>query len=148
MTSRPWRIAISPSYEDLVKVRYMVVEEETGEIKFETYDISIAMDFANQCKKRHLVISEKDYLLWNTEWNDDSYHWKVKRRNSEIMEKLIILDYSDSSVHIFDIDNSEGKLVVDEEYIEEMGFKASNCSWMQGDIETTYHRDSFTSKEE
>ena len=55
------------------------------------------------------------------------------------MEKLIILDYSDTSVHIFDID-SEAK--VDESYIEDMGFHCSNCQWMfASDLSLHFHEE-------
>ena len=46
------------------------------------------------------------------------------------MEKLVILDYSDASVHFFDVDSDAD---IDEEYIERLGFNCSNCYWMFGE---------------
>lgn len=46
------------------------------------------------------------------------------------MEKLVILDWSDNSVHFFDVDP---KVEIDDEYIENLGFHCSNCSWMSSD---------------
>lgn len=43
------------------------------------------------------------------------------------MEKLVVIDYSDTSVHFFDIDSEAN---IDEEYISNLGFHTSNCSWM------------------
>lgn len=43
------------------------------------------------------------------------------------MEKLVIIDFSDTSVHFFDVDSEAN---VDDEYIEGLGFHCSNCSWM------------------
>ena len=44
-----------------------------------------------------------------------------------IMEKLIILDYSDTSVHIYNVDSDTE---IDESYIGNLGFHCSNCHWM------------------
>ena len=43
------------------------------------------------------------------------------------MGKLIILDYEDASVHIYDV---QSPIDVSEEYIEELGFNTNHCSWM------------------
>lgn len=43
------------------------------------------------------------------------------------MEKLVILDYSNSSVHFYNVDSDAN---IDEKYIENIGHHCSNCSWM------------------
>ena len=43
------------------------------------------------------------------------------------MEKLVVIDYSDLSVHFFDVDTDRD---ID---ISELGFKESQCSWMFGE---------------
>lgn len=54
------------------------------------------------------------------------------------MEKLVIIDYSDLSVHFYDIDSEAN---IDEDYLEELGFHTSNCSWMFGeDLTITFHK--------
>lgn len=54
------------------------------------------------------------------------------------MEKLVILDYSDLSVHFYDVDTEED---VD---IEKLGFKESECSWMYGeDINLKFHKETI-----
>lgn len=53
------------------------------------------------------------------------------------MEKLIILEFSTGIAHIYDIERSEP---VDEEYIENLGYKVSDCHWMSGDIEIIQHK--------
>lgn len=43
------------------------------------------------------------------------------------MEQLIILNFSNPSVHIY---NVEPKVEVNEEYISNLGYHPSECSWM------------------
>lgn len=43
------------------------------------------------------------------------------------IQRLVIIDFSDTSVHFFDLDP---KIDVDDEFIENLGFHTSNCSWM------------------
>lgn len=55
------------------------------------------------------------------------------------MEKLVIIDYSDISVNIYDIDSEAD---IDEEYIHNLGYNPGNCSWMFGEgMEITYHKE-------
>ena len=52
-------------------------------------------------------------------------------------KKLVVLDYSDSSVHFY---NVEDGVEIDEEYIENIGHHASNSSWMySSSISIFYH---------
>ncbi len=53
------------------------------------------------------------------------------------METLVILDYSTPSVHFYNISPS---VVVDEEYIESLGFHLSSCSWMTGNMDIFHHK--------
>ena len=53
------------------------------------------------------------------------------------MEKLIILEFSTSTAHIFNIEREEP---VDEEYISNLGYNPSDCHWMAGDLEITQHK--------
>lgn len=53
------------------------------------------------------------------------------------MEKLIILEFSTGIVHIYDIERSEP---IDEEYIENLGYKVSDCHWMAGEMEIIQHK--------
>ena len=43
------------------------------------------------------------------------------------MEDLVILDYSNSTVHFYKVDNNAN---IDEEYIKILGFNPDECSWM------------------
>ena len=43
------------------------------------------------------------------------------------MEDLVILDYSNSTVHFYKVDNDAN---IDENYIEKLGFNPNECSWM------------------
>lgn len=52
------------------------------------------------------------------------------------MKKLIVLEYSTSTVHIYNID----RLYVDDEYIESLGFNLEDCNWMKGDLDILYHK--------
>ena len=128
---------------DHVAITYKVVEYGSKETIMETRDLSTAIDTANDMQGRHLVLRMDDSLVWDTEWNNKNYHWKIKR-DQQTMQKLVILDYSDSSVHIFDV---EDDVTVDEKTVEGMGFHASNCSWILGNLEITYHKDVLTTEE-
>ena len=58
------------------------------------------------------------------------------------MEKLVILDYSTSTVHIHNVDTEAN---IDEEYLEKIGYHCRNCSWMFGeDIEIISHKGILT----
>lgn len=46
------------------------------------------------------------------------------------MEKLVVLDYSDCSVHFYTV---APEADVNEEYLERLGHHCSNCSWMFGE---------------
>lgn len=48
------------------------------------------------------------------------------------IEKLVILDYSDATVHTYNIDTSKAE--VDDDYVESLGFKMSECYWMLGKV--------------
>lgn len=51
--------------------------------------------------------------------------------------KLVIFEYSTQKVHIYNIDLS---VIVDEDYIRNLGFHISECQWMSGeDIEIIRH---------
>lgn len=50
---------------------------------------------------------------------------------------LIILDYCNGTVHIYNVDSN---IIVDERYIIDLGFNLSNCEWMCGkNIEIIKH---------
>ncbi len=52
-------------------------------------------------------------------------------------KKLVVLDYSDSSVHFY---NVEEDAKIDSEYIDKLGHHSSNSSWMYSDaISIFYH---------
>ena len=54
------------------------------------------------------------------------------------MENLIILDYSNASVHLYNVGPEAN---IDEEYISSLGFHTSNCAWMFGQgIKVTRHK--------
>ena len=53
------------------------------------------------------------------------------------MEELIILEFSTSTVHIFNIEREE---TIDEEYISNLGYNPSDCHWMAGDLEIVQHK--------
>lgn len=44
------------------------------------------------------------------------------------MEKLIICNYSTSSIHIYDV--QEDADIKDESYLRKLGFNPDECSWM------------------
>ena len=43
------------------------------------------------------------------------------------MEKLVILDYNDASVHFYDM---KPDTEIDEEYLRDLGYKPNDCAWM------------------
>lgn len=54
------------------------------------------------------------------------------------MEELVILNYSNSSVHFYKVDNDAD---VDYDYIGKLGFNPEECSWMFAeDIEIIKHK--------
>lgn len=62
------------------------------------------------------------------------------------MKKLVVLDYSDASVHIFDV---LPDIEVDDEYVDSIGFNMSNCYWMLSDyLDIKYHHNSITLQHE
>ena len=54
------------------------------------------------------------------------------------MDKLVILDYSNAKVHIYNTDFNLTE--VDENYIESLGFNSNDCSWMVGDLDVQLHK--------
>lgn len=54
------------------------------------------------------------------------------------MDKLVILDYSNAKVHIYNTDFNLTE--VDESYIESLGFNSNDCSWMVGDLDVQLHK--------
>ena len=57
------------------------------------------------------------------------------------MEKLVVLDLSDTSVHIYDID-SDYEPEDMEDLLSDLGHHPSNCSWMCGEnVAIEYHRE-------
>lgn len=46
------------------------------------------------------------------------------------MSKLIIFDYTNDSIHIFDIVSD---VEIDDCYVQELGFSVSNCDWKVSD---------------
>ena len=54
------------------------------------------------------------------------------------MEELVILDYSNSSVHFYKVDNNTN---INDDYIEKLGFNPDECSWMYAeDIDVFKHK--------
>ena len=54
------------------------------------------------------------------------------------MEKLIILDYTNAAVDIYNVDSEAD---VDETYLNNLGYSPDCCSWMIcEDMEITYHK--------
>ncbi len=53
------------------------------------------------------------------------------------MEKLVILEFSTCTVHIHDIERSEP---INDVYIDDLGYRSSDCHWMAGDIEIIQHK--------
>ena len=57
------------------------------------------------------------------------------------MEQLIVLDFSDSSVHFYKIDSNYEPDDV-EELISDLGHHPSSCSWMFGqNVRIEFHGD-------
>lgn len=55
------------------------------------------------------------------------------------MDKLIILNYVDSTVHIYDC---LGNVFADsQELVESLGYDSSQCEWMLGEMEITFHKE-------
>ena len=55
-----------------------------------------------------------------------------------MMEELVILDYSNSSVHFYKVDNNTN---INDDYIENLGFNINECSWMYTeDIDVFKHK--------
>ena len=54
------------------------------------------------------------------------------------MEDLVILDYSNSTVHFYKADSNAD---INDDYIEKLGFNTNECSWMFAeDIEVIKHK--------
>ena len=54
------------------------------------------------------------------------------------MERLVIIDYTACSVHFYHVDSTAN---IDEEYISNLGYSPSGCSWMSGeDIDIQFHK--------
>ena len=53
------------------------------------------------------------------------------------MEKLIILDYCTSTVHLYDVEREEP---ITDEYIVNLGYNPDDCYWMAGDLGMVYHK--------
>ena len=47
------------------------------------------------------------------------------------MQELVIMNYSDSSIHFYQVSSDK---TIDEDFIKGLGFKPSNCSWMFDDF--------------
>ena len=43
------------------------------------------------------------------------------------MEELVIMDYSTSTIHFYQIDSDR---VIDDDFILNLGFNPSSCSWI------------------
>ena len=55
------------------------------------------------------------------------------------MEKLVIIDYTNSTVDFFEVDPDAN---IDDSYVEELGFNTNNCYYMLGDsMEITFHKE-------
>lgn len=54
------------------------------------------------------------------------------------MEDLVILDYSNSTLHFYKVDSNAD---INDDYIEKLGFNTNECSWMFAeDIEVIKHK--------
>ena len=53
------------------------------------------------------------------------------------MEKLVVLDYSTCTLHVYNIETEES---VSDEYIVNLGYNPDACYWMIGDVEILYHK--------
>lgn len=127
-------MTIKELYKELIRVNYKVVEEETRKLIMETYDLSTAIDEVDKQENRTLIIGNEDTLIWDTEWENNNYHWRIKGKD---MTKLIIFDYANSRVDIYDVDYDAD---IDDDYLDKLGYDESNIMWMVGEnIEMTYH---------
>ena len=54
------------------------------------------------------------------------------------MEKLVILEYSTTTVHIYDINRED---TIDDAYISSLGYNPDDCYWMCGNIGIEYHKE-------
>lgn len=55
------------------------------------------------------------------------------------MEKLVILDYTNATVHFYDVDSEAN---IDESYIDGLGFEPNNCLWMFAEqMEIIFHKE-------
>lgn len=57
------------------------------------------------------------------------------------MNKLIILNYVDSTVHIYDCTGNE--FSDSQELVESLGYDSINCEWMLGEMEIIHHRENI-----
>ena len=54
------------------------------------------------------------------------------------MEELVIMDYSTSTIHFYQIDSDR---VIDDDFILNLGFNPSSCSWIYNKfIDVRKHR--------
>ena len=53
------------------------------------------------------------------------------------MEKLVVLDYSTCTLHVYNIETEEH---VSDDYIVNLGYNPDACYWMIGDVEILYHK--------
>ena len=54
------------------------------------------------------------------------------------MEDLVILDYNNSTLHFYKVDNDAN---IDENYIEKLGLNPDDCSWICAeDIDVIKHK--------
>ena len=121
-------------WSDFITMVYQVVDEESNMVIETTKDLSTAIDIANEQERRTLVLRSNKELVWDTEWENNNYHWKIKGKD---MTKLIIFDYANSRVDIYDVDYDAD---IDDDYLDKLGYDESNIMWMVGEnIEMTYH---------
>ena len=52
------------------------------------------------------------------------------------MDRLVILEYSTGTVHVYDINMEEP---VNDEYISNLGYNVDDCYWMTGQIDIAFH---------
>ena len=74
-------MTIKELYKELIKVKYKVVEEETRKLIMETYDLSTAIDEAEENEKDCLVIRDIDEeynIVWNTKFQRERYETSRK----------------------------------------------------------------------
>jgi hypothetical protein len=53
------------------------------------------------------------------------------------MEKLVVLDYSTGTVHVYNLEREDP---ITDEYIQDLGYNVSDCYWMAGDVEFINHK--------